>query len=64
MSGWGAVNDLKYADTSRRGFMLMQFTPTEAKGTWHFVSTGEFAHDTWLSHGPFRFKLLSTRSDP
>jgi len=35
----GVVDDLKFADTSRRGFMLMQFTPTEAKGTWHFVST-------------------------
>jgi len=35
----GVVDDLKYADTSRRGFMLMQFTPLEAKGTWHFVST-------------------------
>jgi len=33
------VDDLKYADTHRRGFMLMQFTPTEARGTWHFVST-------------------------
>lgn len=35
----GVVDDLKYADTSRRGYMLMQFTPTEARGTWHFVST-------------------------
>lgn len=35
----GVVDDLKYADTSRRGFMLMQFTPFEANGTWHFVST-------------------------
>lgn len=35
----GVVNDLRYADTSRRGFLLMGFTPTEAKGTWHFVST-------------------------
>ncbi|PIY28079.1 MAG: alkaline phosphatase, partial [Comamonadaceae bacterium CG_4_10_14_3_um_filter_60_42] len=35
----GIVDDLKYADTSRRGFLRMSFTPTEAKGTWHFVST-------------------------
>lgn len=35
----GIVDDLKYADTSRRGFLRMTFTPTEAKGTWHFVST-------------------------
>ena len=33
------VNDLRYADTSRRGFLLMQFTPTAATGTYHFVST-------------------------
>lgn len=35
----GVVTDLRYADTSRRGFLLMNFTPTEAKGTYHFVST-------------------------
>ena len=35
----GVVNDLRYADTSRRGFLLMTFTPTEAKGTFCFVST-------------------------
>lgn len=35
----GVVDDLRYADTSRRGFLLMRFTPTEAKGTYHFVST-------------------------
>ncbi|MFZ2124071.1 MAG: alkaline phosphatase D family protein [Rhodoferax sp.] len=35
----GVVDDLKYADTARRGFLRMTFTPTEAKGTWHFVST-------------------------
>lgn len=33
------VTDLRWADTSRRGFLLMTFTPTEAKGTYHFVST-------------------------
>lgn len=35
----GVVNDLKYADTERRDFMHMHSTPTEAKATWHFVST-------------------------
>lgn len=35
----GVVTDLRYADTSRRGFLLMNFTPTEAKGTFCFVST-------------------------
>lgn len=35
----GVVDDLRYAETARRGFVLMRFTPTEATGTWHFVST-------------------------
>lgn len=35
----GVVNDLKYADTARRGFLHMRFTPTQAKATWYFVST-------------------------
>lgn len=35
----GVVDDLKYAETARRGFMHMRFTATEAKATWHFVST-------------------------
>lgn len=35
----GVVNDLKFADTARRGFMLMQFTPAQATATWHFVDT-------------------------
>ena len=35
----GVVTDLRYADTSRRGFLMMNFTPTEAKGTFCFVST-------------------------
>ena len=35
----GVVDDLKFADTSRRGFMLMRFTPAQATATWHFVST-------------------------
>lgn len=35
----GVVTDLRFAETARRGFLLMNFTPTEAKGTYHFVST-------------------------
>jgi len=35
----GVVKDLKFAETARRGFMHMRFTPTEAKATWHFLST-------------------------
>ena len=35
----GVVDDLRYADTARRGFLLMRFTPAEASGQWHYVST-------------------------
>lgn len=35
----GVVDDLRWIDASRRGFLKMTFTPTEAKGEWVFVST-------------------------
>ncbi|HOE42130.1 MAG TPA: alkaline phosphatase D family protein [Rhodoferax sp.] len=35
----GVVSDLKYAETARRGFMHMRFTPTAATATWYFVNT-------------------------
>jgi len=35
----GVVGDLRFADTGRRGFLLMEFTPQHARGTWHFVSS-------------------------
>lgn len=35
----GVIDTLKYADTARRGFLLMTFTPTTATGDWWFVST-------------------------
>lgn len=35
----GVIDTLNYADTSRRGFLLMTFTPTAATGDWYFVNT-------------------------
>lgn len=44
----GVVNDLRYADTSRRGFLLMNFTPTEAKGTFLLREHGEVTPTRWM----------------
>ena len=33
----GVVDDLKWMDPSRRGFLKMTFTPTQAKGEWVFI---------------------------
>lgn len=33
------VDDLRWMDASKRGFLKMSFTPTEAKGEWFFVNT-------------------------
>jgi len=33
------VDDLKWMDPSRRGYLKMTFTPSQAKGEWVFVST-------------------------
>jgi alkaline phosphatase D len=35
----GVIDTLNYADTARRGFLLMTFTPGAATGEWYFVST-------------------------
>jgi alkaline phosphatase D len=35
----GVVDDLKWMDASRRGYLKMTFTPTEAQGEWFFVDT-------------------------
>lgn len=35
----GVVDDLNWMDPSRRGFLKMSFTATEAKGEWFFVDT-------------------------
>ena len=33
------VDDLKYLDASRRGYLVMTFTAEQAKGEWFFVNT-------------------------
>jgi alkaline phosphatase D len=33
------VDDLKWMDPSRRGYLKMTFTKTQAKGEWIFVNT-------------------------
>ena len=35
----GVVDDLNWLDPSRRGYLVMSFTATEAKGEWVFVDT-------------------------
>jgi alkaline phosphatase D len=35
----GVVDDLKWMDSSQRGYLQMTFTATEAKGEWFFVNT-------------------------
>jgi alkaline phosphatase D len=35
----GVVDDLKWMDPSRRGYLKMVFTPTEARGEWVFIDT-------------------------
>ena len=38
------VKDLRYAETSKRGFLVLTLTPAEARGDWTEVST-VFSHD-------------------
>ncbi|MDO5625074.1 MAG: alkaline phosphatase D family protein [Pseudomonadota bacterium] len=42
----GVVDDLRYADTARRGFLLMRFAPDAASGQWHYVSSVKTASYT------------------
>ena len=35
----GVVDDLRWMDPSRRGYLKMIFTANEARGEWYFVST-------------------------
>lgn len=35
----GVIDTLTYADTHRRGFLLMQFTPQQVSGTWYLLDT-------------------------
>ncbi len=35
----GVIDTLKYAETARRGFLMMAFTAESATGTWHLLDT-------------------------
>lgn len=35
----GVIDTLKYADTARRGYLMMEFTPEAATGTWYMLDT-------------------------
>jgi alkaline phosphatase D len=35
----GVVDDLNWMDASKRGYLKMSFSATEAKGEWFFVDT-------------------------
>lgn len=50
----GVVDDLKYADTARRGFMVVRFTPSEASAQWHYVSTVKSRQYTTSASEAFR----------
>ena len=50
----GVVDDLKYADTARRGFMVVRFTPSEASAQWHYVSTVKSRQYTMSASEVFR----------
>jgi alkaline phosphatase D len=42
------VDDLKFMDASRRGFMEVTFTPTKATAVWNFVNTIQSKDDVTL----------------
>jgi len=35
----GVIDTLRYTDLSRRGFLMMRFTPTAATGTWYLLDS-------------------------
>ncbi len=35
----GVIDTLKYAETQRRGYLMMEFTAETATGTWHLLDT-------------------------
>ncbi len=48
----GVVDDLRYAETASRGFLMMRFTAAEARGQWHYVSSVKTATYTMRSSAP------------
>jgi len=43
------IDDLKFFDASRRGFLEVEFTPTKATATWNFVNTVKSKADVTVS---------------
>jgi alkaline phosphatase D len=35
----GVVNDLKWMDSSRRGYLKLSITPAQVQGEWLFIDT-------------------------
>jgi alkaline phosphatase D len=53
------VDDLKWMDPSRRGYLKMTFTPTQAKGEWIFVNTVTSRNYTVSPPAPSETRLFS-----
>lgn len=54
------VDDLKYFDSSQRGYMEVVFTPTSATAEWKFVSTIETKEYDVISSAKQRFRPGNT----
>jgi alkaline phosphatase D len=54
------VDDLKFMDASRRGFMLVTFTPEKATSEWNFVNTIQSATDVTLDTVTFEVSAGGT----
>jgi alkaline phosphatase D len=47
----GVIDTLRYAETQRRGFLLMTFTAESATGEWYFIDNVKSSNPTWeLGH--------------
>ncbi|MDX5388363.1 MAG: alkaline phosphatase D family protein, partial [Marinobacter sp.] len=52
------VDDLDYLDISQRGYMLVTFTPTEARSEWHFLDTVKSRSYESLSQATISLRTL------
>ncbi len=50
------VKDLQYADTERRGYLLLKVTPAEVQGQWCYVSTVKEAAYTLERSAPLVYR--------
>ena len=53
------VDDLKWMDPSRRGYLKMTFTPAQAKGEWTFVNTTASRDYTVATPAPSETRIFS-----